>query len=385
MKKIFLGLIILTFLVLPFNSVLAEEGLAQSAKSAILLEASTGEIIFEKNSHEKYAPASMTKMMTMLLIIESIEKKVIGWDDIVTVSENASGMGGSQILLETGEKMNVRDLFKGVAIASGNDASVALAEHIYGTEEAFVSAMNKRAKELGMKNTNFKNVHGLDEANHYSTAYDLAILARELVKHDDVLKYTSIYEDYLRINSPRKIWLVNTNKLVRFYDGVDGLKTGHTEEAGYCLTATAKRGNTRFIAVVMGEPDSKTRNAEVSEMFNYAFAQYETEQLLSKNSILRTVEVEKGKKKYVNLVPIEDVTSLNKKGAQKKNITYELEIGKIKAPIKNGEIVGELLIKEDDKVTRRIGVTVKDSVGKANFLELYCRYLKDIFTGDIKL
>ena len=182
--------------------------------------------------------------------------------------------------------MSVRDLFKGVAIASGNDAIVALAEKIAGTEDLFVSMMNKRAKELGLKNTNFKNSHGLDEANHYSTAYDMAMMAKELVKHEKVLEFTSIYEDYLRADTDEKVWLVNTNKLVRFYDGVDGLKTGSTNNAGYCLTATAKRNNMRVIAVVMGEPDSKTRNSEVTEMLDYAFAQYEIEQLLSKNSII---------------------------------------------------------------------------------------------------
>lgn len=215
MKRLLTTLIIVIMLCFPLNIVKAEDvGLAKSAKSAILIEASTGEVIFEKNPHEKLVPASMTKMMTMLLIMESIEANVIRWDDLVTVSENASGMGGSQILLETGEKMSVKDLFKGIAIASGNDASVALAEQIYGTEANFVSKMNNRAKELGLKNTNFKNVHGLDAANHYSSAYDMAVIAKELVKHEEVLKYTSIYEDYLRINSSRKIWLVNTNKVV---------------------------------------------------------------------------------------------------------------------------------------------------------------------------
>ncbi len=385
MRKILTTFIIFMMLTIPFSSIGAEEGLAVSSSGAILLEASTGEIIFEKNPHEKLAPASMTKIMTMLLIIENIERNVIGWDDVVTVSENASSMGGSQILLETGEKMNVRDLFKGIAVASGNDASVALAEQIYGTEANFVAMMNKRAKELGLKNTNFKNVHGLDAANHYTSAYDMAMIAKELVKHEEVLKYTSIYEDYLRIDSPRKIWLVNTNKLVRFYDGVDGLKTGYTAEAGYCLTATAKKNNTRFIAVVMGVSDSKVRNAEISEMLNFAFAQYETEQLLSKNSILGTVEIEKGTKKYVNVIPLDNVTILNKKGNQKKTATYELELVKIKAPIKNGDVIGELIIKENDQVTRRIGVTIKENVEKANLIQLYCRYLKDIFTGDIKI
>ncbi len=386
MKKILTFIIITMFVITPFYQVLGDDDvLAPSSKSALLMEVSTGEIIFQKNMHEKYAPASMTKIMTMLLIIESIESNIIRWDDVVTVSENASRMGGSQILLETGEKMNVRDLFKGVAIASGNDASVALAEQISGTEANFVAAMNKRAKELGLKNTNFKNTHGLDTANHYSTAYDMAIIAKELVKHDEVLKYTKIYEDYLRVDSPRKIWLVNTNKLVRFYDGVDGLKTGHTKEAGYCLTATAKKNNTRFVAVVMGVPDSKTRNAEISEMLNFAFAQYETERMLSKNTVIGKKLIEHGKEKYVELVPIDDVTTLNKKGDNKKNITYEVKLNKIKAPIKRGDIVGELIVKEDSDVTRKMGITVKEGVSKANLIQLYFRYLKEILAGDINI
>lgn len=201
--------------VVPICYVKADEiSLAPNAKSALMLEASTGTILFEKNAHEKLAPASMTKMMSMLLIVEHIDKGVIHWDDIVTVSENASGMGGSQILLETNEQMSVRDLFKGIAVASGNDAVVALAEKIAGTEANFVAMMNKRAKELGLKNTNFKNPHGLEEANHYSSAYDMGMIAKELVKHEEIFEYTSIYEDYLRKGTNRELWLVNTNKVV---------------------------------------------------------------------------------------------------------------------------------------------------------------------------
>lgn len=201
------------------NIVKAEDlVLAPNAKSAIMLEASTGEVLFEKNSHEKLHPASMTKMMSMLLILENIEKGVINWDDIVTVSSNASSMGGSQILLETGEQMSVSDLFKGIAVASGNDAVVAMAEKIAGTQEEFVNMMNKRANELGLTDTNFKNCHGLDDANHYSSASDMAKIAMELVKHEKLFEYTSIYEDYLRENTDRKFWLVNTNNVVfKFY------------------------------------------------------------------------------------------------------------------------------------------------------------------------
>ena len=212
MKKLWITILFLFFIGIKVDA--EELQLAENAKSAILIEASTGEIIFEKNSTEKLHPASMTKMMSMLLIVEAVEDGIISWDEMVTVSENASGMGGSQILLETGEKMSVSDLFKGIAVASGNDAVVALAEKIAGTEEGFVSMMNNRAKELGLKNTNFKNPHGLDATNHYSSAYDMSLIAKELVKHEKVLKYTAIYEDYLRENTDRKIWLVNTNKVV---------------------------------------------------------------------------------------------------------------------------------------------------------------------------
>ena len=385
MKRV-LCFVLMCLMCIPFNVVKAEElKLAENAKSAILLEPTTGEIIFEKNSHEKLHPASMTKMMSMLLIVEAVENGVISWDEMVTVSENAAGMGGSQILLEVGEQMSVDDLFKGIAVASGNDAVVALAEKIGGSEAVFVDMMNERAQELGLTDTNFKNPHGLDEANHYSSAYDMAMIAKELVKHPKVLEYTSIYEDYLREDTDRKIWLVNTNKLVRFYAGVDGLKTGYTEDAGYCLTATAKKNNSRFIAVVMGEADSKTRNQEISEMLDYAFAQYEVETMLSIDSVIGTKEVEKGKNKYVDLVPLNEVSFLNKKGSAKKNASYEINVDKLKAPLKHGDIVGNLIIKEDNEVIREVPITVKGDVEKANLFELYFRHLTDIFKGDVSL
>lgn len=220
MKKVLCFLLVSLFLV-P-NMVFASDtevvnevsDIAGNAKSAILIEATTGKIIYEKNSHEKLAPASMTKIMSMLLIMENIDKGVIKWDDKVTVSENASSMGGSQILLETGEQMTVYDLFKGIAVASGNDAVVALSEYVAGSEEEFVRLMNEKVKELGLKDTVFKNPHGLDTANHYSSAYDMSIIAKELVKHEKVFEFTSIYEDYLRKGTKRELWLVNTNKVV---------------------------------------------------------------------------------------------------------------------------------------------------------------------------
>lgn len=380
MKKI-----IFTFLVLLFIPICAlAEDLAPNAGSAILIEASTGEIIYEKNSHEKLAPASMTKMMSMLLIVENIEKGVISWDEKVIASENASGMGGSQILLETGEEMTVSDLFKGIAVASGNDAVVAMAEKIGGTVENFVSMMNKRAKELGLKDTNFKNPHGLDEANHYSSAYDMSLIAKELVKHEKVLEFTSIYEDYLRENTDRKLWLVNTNKLVRFYSGVDGLKTGYTKSAGYCLTATASRNDVRFIAVAMNEENSKTRNAEVSAMLDYGFSQYKSVKLLSQNDVVDKKVIDRGKNKYAEIVPSRDVNVVLKKISTDDKVTYDLDINDIKAPIKKGDVVGEVIVKINNKEYKRVPLTVKKDIKKANVIDLYFRYLKDILIGDIK-
>ena len=367
--------------------VLADDDLklAESAKSAILIEASTGKILFEKNADEKLHPASMTKMMSMLLIVEAIEDGVISWDQIVTASENASSMGGSQILLETGEKMSVRDLFKGVAIASGNDAVVALAETVAGSVNNFVGMMNKRAKELGLTNTNFKNPHGLDDANHYSSSRDMSIIARELVKHKEVLEYTKIYEDYLREDTDRKIWLVNTNRLVRFYDGVDGLKTGYTEEAGYCMTATAEKDGMRIIAVVMGEETSKIRNQEVSEMLDYAFAQYKVINMLKNKNTLGEYRVENGKDEYVLVVPKEEATMVKKKSEKDGKLTYDIKLKTLKAPLKVGDDVGTLTIKEDGKNVKTVKLTVSKDVERANFGNLFLRNVKDMITGNMNL
>lgn len=384
MKKI-ISIILCLCMFLPIKINAEEIQLAQNAGSAILIEFETGEIIFEKNAHEKLHPASMTKIMSMLIIMEHIDKGLISWDDIVTVSANASGMGGSQILLETNEKMAVRDLFKGIAVASGNDAVVAMAEYIAGTEDAFVTMMNNKVKELGLTDTNFKNVHGLDDANHYSSAYDMAYMARELIKHKSVLEYTSIYEDYLRKGTDKEFWLVNTNKLVRFYEGADGLKTGYTSEAGYCLTATATRNNMRLIAVAMNEPDSKTRNAEISSMLDYGFAQYSTEKVLSTDSILDKVLVDKGKKEYVEIVPTENITFLNKKTEANKNATYEIKLNELKAPLKKGDVIGTLIVKFNDNDQREVNITVKEDIEKCNIFELFLRYLCDVLGGNIKL
>jgi len=382
MKKMIL--ILICFFMIPIHVDAAPLELAPNAKSAIMLETTTGEILFKNNVHEKYAPASMTKMMSLLLFMEYIESGGMKLDEMVTISENASSMGGSQIFLKTGEQMSVTDLLKGISIASANDATVALAERVAGTEEVFVSMMNEKAKELNLKNTNFKNVHGLDEANHYSSAYDMAMIAKELVSHEKILEFSSIYEDYLRKDTKEQVWLVNTNKLVRFYLGADGLKTGYTNEAGYCLTATAKKNGMRIITVVMGEPDSSTRNSETMKLLDYGFDQYELETLLTKNSVIGKTRISKSTKENIEIVPTKDVTLLHKKGEKKKNSSYELELDNIVVPIKKGEKVGILKIMEDNNVVREIDVSVNEDIKKANMFELYIRYLGDVIRGDIK-
>ena len=383
MKKLLIVLGIMLTLPKPVYANNIE--LAENAKSAIMLEVTTGEILYEKNIHERYAPASMTKMMSLLLVMEYIEDGGMKYTDKIRVSENASGMGGSQIFLKTGEEMTVNDLLKGVSIASANDAITALAERVAGTTEEFVNMMNDKAKKLGLKNTNFKNVHGLDEEGHYSSAYDMAIIGKELVAHQKILDFSSIYEDYLREDSDEKVWLVNTNKLVRFYEGADGLKTGYTEEAGYCLTATAKKNNMRLITVVMGEPDSSKRNSETTKMLDYGFEQYELETLLTKNSVIGKTRISKSTKEEISIVPIKDVNLLHKKSEKKKNTSYKLKLNSINVPIKKGEIIGNLILTEDNDVIRKIPVSVNEDIKKANIFELYIRYLSDIITGKIRL
>ena len=381
MKKFLLLSII--FMFVPITIKAETVDLAPNATSAIIIEASTGTVIYNKNEHEKLAPASMTKMMGLLLIMEQIEKGNLKWDEKVTASANASSMGGSQIFLKTGEQMTVEELVKGISIASGNDAMVAMAERIAGTEEAFVELMNKKASELGLKNTNFKNCTGLDAENHYSSANDMALIAKELVKYDKILEFSGTYEDYIREGTDKSFWLVNTNKLVRFYQGVDGLKTGYTTTAGYCLTATAKKDGMRIITVVMNEPDSATRNSETTAMLDYGFNMYGMEQLLNKDNVLGKIKVDLGEKEYVEVVPKEEVNILNNKNSNKRNVTYKVELNDVKAPIAIGDTVGKINVIENNKTIMTVDVTVKENIDKANIFISYLRNLKDIVSGNI--
>ena len=379
MKKILILLLLLIFI--PLVKAEETEDLAPNAKSAIMIEASTGEILFQKNKDEKLAPASMTKMMSMLLIMEEIENGNLKWNEMITTSEKASSMGGSQIFLKVGEKMTVEDLLKGVAIASGNDAVVALAERVSGSEEQFVKRMNVRAKDLGLKNTNFINATGLTADNHYSSAYDMSLIAKELVKHEKILEFTSTYEDYLRKDTKSPFWLVNTNRLVRFKEGVDGLKTGFTDEAGYCLTATMKKDNMRLITVVMKEENTSKRSADTTKMLDYGFNIYMVQTILDEKTTIEKKKVELGKTLTAEIVPKENITILNKKSDDKKNITYKTNINKIIAPVKKGDKVGTIDIIEDNNIISTIDATVKEDISKANILTIYLRNLKEIISG----
>lgn len=357
--------------------------LAPNAQSAVLLDADTGTILYEKNQDQKLPPASITKIMTMLLIMEAIDQGKLGLDEKVRTSEYAASMGGSQIFLEPGEEMTVDEMLKGIALASGNDASVAMAEKIGGTEEAFVSMMNERAKQLGMNNTNFVNVNGLPADNHYTSAYDIALMSRELLKHEEVTKYTGLYQDYLRKTSEKPFWLVNTNKLVRFYSGADGLKTGYTSEAKFCLSATAKRDNFRVIAVVLGEPNTKTRNAEVGSMFDYAFAQYKSHPIFKKGDEIGSIPVEKGEQPQLQLVAKHPYSVLLKKGDAETELRHELQLEpNLKAPIAYGQTIGKLIVYKGDQQMAEFPIEAPADVARAGWWSLFKRTTLKLFMAD---
>ncbi|MDD4407799.1 MAG: D-alanyl-D-alanine carboxypeptidase [Bacilli bacterium] len=374
MKKI----IILLLLLIPIK-VNANE-LAKTSVSSILMEQSTGKVLYEKKSNEQLPPASMTKIMTLLLIMEALEKEKITLKDEVLITNNAASMGGSQVFLESGSKIKAEELLKSIAIASANDASVAMAEHIAGTNDEYVKKMNERCKELGCTSTNFMNVHGLDENNHYSSAKDMALITRELLKHEKILNYTSIYEEYLNKPDGTSTWMVNTNKLIKYYSGLDGLKTGFTNAAGYCLTATAVRNNMRLISVVMKSPTTKDRSNDTVELLNYGFSNFKLKIILDANHDLGTIEILNGKKENVAIRLIENATNLENMNEEKK-YTYNIITNKIKAPVRIGDVVGHLEIIENNKVINRVNITVKENINKANIWDLYIRNLNNILIG----
>ena len=376
MKKVCLFFILLLF---PLVVSGEELNLAENAKSAILIESSTGEVLYSKNANQRLAPASMTKMMSLIIIMENIENGNLKWNDIVVVSKNAAGMGGSQIFLEANEMMTVEDLVKGICVASGNDATVALAERIAGTEASFVKLMNDKAKKMGLKNTNFVNSTGLDANNHYSSAYDMAVIARELVKHEKVLKFSSIYEDYLRKNTENSFWLVNTNKLVKYYSYIDGLKTGYTAGAGYCLTATGKKRGMRLISVVMGEETNEKRSSDTMAMMDYGFNMYNVTTIVDKEKSLGMVKVYLGEREQVDIYAKENIIVLNNSQKEKKNVTYEIKTDKIVAPVKVGDKIGKIEVYEDSRFSYEIELLIMDEVKKANIFKILLRNIRDVF------
>ncbi|MDU4660512.1 MAG: D-alanyl-D-alanine carboxypeptidase family protein, partial [Clostridium butyricum] len=309
------------------------------ARSALLMEPCTGKIIYEKNADEKFAPASVTKIMTMLLTIEAVDSGKIALDDKVTCSENAKKMGGSTMLLDTGEIRTVEELLKGVAIASGNDAAVALAEYLGGTENDFVGMMNKRAEELGMTNTTFKNCNGLPADGHLSTANDIAKMSKELLKHPTILKYTGTYMDTITEGRKSPIELVNHNKLVRFFDGCDGLKTGFTNEAKYCISATATRNGVRMLSVIMGAPTYKIRNRDASILLNYGFSKYEGKKIFSKDEEVDKVYMDEQTDRYFMAKAQDDLTAVLPKGC-KDEVEKKVVIDELQKEYKEGDVVG---------------------------------------------
>lgn len=356
--------------------------LASNAKSAIIIEPTTGKIIFEKNSNERLEPASMTKIMTLLLTFEAIDNGRVSLDDMVNISKRAEDMGGSQMFLEAGSNIRLEEIIKGVSIASANDGAIALAEFIGGSVENFVDMMNKKVEDLGLSNTHFANPHGLHADNHYSSAYDMAIMASNLISHEKVLNYTSIYEDYFNKPDGSRTWLVNTNKLVRFLEGVDGLKTGYTSEAGYCLTATAKKGNVRYITVVMGEPSSDIRSSETANMLNYAFNSFKLNTILDKSQELGTIYIDKSKQKTAKIVVKNPVTELISKEKDIPNYTYNLKVEKITVPIKAGTKVGTVEILDNEGlIVREEDATISYDIEKCNLWETFLENLMTIIKG----
>ena len=376
MKRIGWFVVVLGMLVgfLPLSAQAAQMEIP--AKSALLMDVATGTVLYENNAHEALAPASVTKVMTMLLVMEAIDEGRIGWEDTVTASETAAAKGGSQIYLKAGETMTVRDMVKSIAVSSANDCACAMAEHISGSEAAFVERMNQRAKELGMNDTNFVNCTGLDDgedaAAHKTSAYDIAVMSRELLgKHPAIKEFTTIWMDTVRDGS---FGLSNTNKLVRFYSGATGLKTGFTSAAGYCLSASAMREDMELVAVVMGSATSQERFSACKSMLDYGFANFAVVQPQSAESM--TVPVKLGTADTVTAVLAENAPMLVDKG-QKSMITTRVELEEeVAAPVSKGQRLGTLEVVAGDQVLARLPLVAEQSVEKLSWGQIFLRQLK---------
>ena len=375
MKRVLLIVtMLITLVVLPFPVQAVE--LKVAGKSAVLMDVATGTVLYESNPHDRLAPASVTKVMTMLLIMEAVDSGKITMTDTVTASEAAAAKGGSQIYLKAGETMSVSDMLKSIAVSSANDCACAMAEHIAGSEEAFVAQMNRKAAELGMKDTHFVNCTGLDDgenaAEHRTSAYDIALMSRELLKnHPDIKKFTTIWMDTVRNGT---FGLSNTNKLVRFYQGATGLKTGFTSGAGYCLSATAQRDGMELIAVVMGADTSANRNATCKQLLDYGFANYAVIQ--PELTDPEPVAVKLGRQNTVEAVLGSREGMLVDKG-QKGNVTMELSMdGSVTAPVSRGQRLGTLTVKTGEQVLQEVPLVAAEAVERMSFGDLFGMVLR---------
>ncbi len=373
MKKI-ISILITAFMLLNSTAVYAE--VETDAKSCLLMEAASGEVLYEDNADEQLPIASVTKVMTMLLIMEQIEAGALTYDTMISVSENAMSYGGSTMFLEAGEELTVSDMLKGIAVASANDGCVAMAEHISGSESAFVDMMNKRASELGMTNTHFMNTNGLDEDNHYSSARDVAIMSRELLRHEKITDYTSIWTDSLRDG---KFELANTNKLIRFYKGANGLKTGSTSQALCCLSAAAKRDNMQLIAVVLGAPTSAKRFESAKALLDYGFANYGVRIHTTEGEEIVRSEVEKGKTKDFKVVSGKDFTELISKAENGECEKQVILNEKITAPLHTGDKVGTLRFVRGGEEIGEVDLLCGEEVEKQGIFEIMGGFFKMIF------
>lgn len=383
MRKI---LLIVLLTILSFDVLKADNlsGIDIKSESGIIMEVSTGKILFDKNMDEQKSPASMTKIMTMLLTVEAIESGKISLEDEVNISANASKMGGSQVYLEKNSTATVEMLLKSIAIGSANDASVAVAEKIGGTESNFVNMMNKRAKELGAVNTTFKNPHGLDEEGHLTTAHDLALIARELIKHEEILKLTSTYETTITHKNGKSLWLVNTNKLIKFYNGLDGLKTGFTDNAGYCLTGTMLRNDMRLITVTMKAPTNEDRNTDTINLMEYAYSMYYKSTLIKKDKKIGDMFIDNAKKRKVSYYLKEDASVILDKDVRNIKYNYSVKLNNVKAPLKKNDVVGTLTLHLNNQDIN-YNLIVKENIKKSNYFVRLDNYLKDIINGNLNV
>lgn len=373
MKKLFFA--VLAALMLTAGTFAAPAPPEVAAPSAILVERTSGTVLYEKNSHEKLAPASVTKIMTMLLTVEALERGQIRLEDEVVTSDHAASMGGSQIYLEPGERMSLHDMLKSIAVSSANDACVAVAEHIAGSEATFVAMMNDRAAALGMQDTHFVNCCGLDSEEHYTTAYDISLMSRELLKHEMIRAYTTIWMDTVRGG---EFGLSNTNKLVRFYDGTTGVKTGYTSKAGYCVSASAEREGMELIAVIMKADTSPHRNADASGLLNFGFANYAVVGLGEGENGAEEIPVILGRQDCVKVELAENAQVLIEK-AQAPKVEKQLVLAEsLEAPVEKGQKVGTLVFSLDGEQLAEVPVVAADAVERLGTMDIYGDILKSL-------